>query len=107
MSKFFGFVEFRRDQVVRFRATAAEKELIEQMANDCSMSVSDFCRKQAMSRRFRSQLAATIINELVELNLELKSQRENLDGLPEYRLILAQVAEAIERIPADAQMEDF
>lgn len=107
MAKLFDFVEFKRDQVVRFRATAVEKEFIEQMANDCGMSVSDFCRKQAMSRRFRSQLAATIINELVQLNIELKSQRENLAGLPEYRLILAQVSEAIERIPADAQMEDF
>lgn len=107
MAKLIGFVEFRRDNVIRFRATDAEKKLISQMARDSGKTVSDYCRQQAMSRRYRSRLAATIINELVQINAELKQQRESIGNTEEYRLILAGVAEAIERIPADAQMEDF
>ena len=107
MAKPFQCVEFPRSHIVRFRTTPAEKELLEQMAGDCGMSLSDFCRQQAMSKRFRSRLAATIINELVQLNAELKQQRESIGNTEEYRLILAGIAEAIERIPADAQMEDF
>lgn len=81
-----------------------EKQLLEQMAGDCGMSLSDFCRQQAMSKRFRSRLAATIINELVQLNAELREQRHRMDAMPEeYGAILAGIAEAIERIPADAQ----
>lgn len=106
MAKLFGFVEFRRDNVIRFRATDAEKKLISQMARDSGKTVSDYCRQQAMSRRFRSpRLSATIIKELVRLNAELKQQRESIGNTEEYRLILAGVAEAIERIPADAQMD--
>lgn len=106
MAKLFAPVVFRRDHVVRFRVTDVEKEFIEQMAGDCGISLSDFCRQQAMSRRFRSRLAATIINELVQLNAELREQRNRMDA-EEYGAILAGIAEAIERIPADAQMEDF
>jgi hypothetical protein len=106
MAKPFQCVEFPRSHIVRFRTTPAEKELLEQMAGDCGMSLSNFCRQQAMSRRFRSRLAATIINELVQLNAELREQRNRIDA-EEYGAILAGIAEAIERIPADAQMEDF
>lgn len=108
MARPFRLADFPRNRLIRFRLREAELELIEQMASDCGMSVSNFCRQQALSRRFRSRLAATIINELQTLNAELREQRNRMDVTPEkYRAILAGIAEAIERIPADAQMEDF
>lgn len=107
MARLFAPVVFRRDVTLRFRVTTEEKECIELLARDYGLSVSDWVRRQSLAKRTRSTLAATIINELVQLNAELKQQRENIGDTEEYRLILAGVAEAIERIPADAQMEDF
>lgn len=103
MPKLFFPAEVRRDQTFRFRVTAAEKQLIEQLAHDCGMTASDYCRRQSLAKRTRSKLGAIITNELSQLNLELKRQRENMEHADNYGAILAEIAEAIERIP----MEDF
>lgn len=107
MPKLFFPVEVRRDQTLRFRVTDVEKKLIEQKAADCGMSLSKYMLKSALGKPVRSKISATIINELAQICAELKLQRESFGGTQEYRLILHGIAEAIERIPADAQMEDF
>lgn len=107
MPKLFSRAVVLRDRTFRFRVTDGEQKLIKQLAHDCGMNASDYCRRQALAKRTRSKLAATIINELSELNAELKHQQNKIGCEDIYESILFRIAEAIERIPADAQMEDF
>lgn len=106
MPKLFFPAEIRRDHTFRFRVTDAEKQLIERRARDSGISASDFCRRLALGKRTRSKVSALVLTELIHINAELKNQRESMEGMQEYRAILAGIADVIERIPVK-QMEDF
>ncbi len=105
MAKPFQRVAFPRTHLIRFRATDGELGLIRQMASDCGLSVSSFVRKQALSRRFRSRIAATLICRLTELTGEVRSLREHLRAdAPELKQMLNKIAAEVERISVDDDM---
>lgn len=103
MTKLFQNKEITKNTQIPIRATKAEKELIEQKAADCGMSLSEYMLKSALGKPVRSKVAATIINELRELAQQQKDlyQADRSESFAsEYNTILNVLVGAIERIAA-------
>lgn len=103
MAKLFQSKEITKDAQIPIRATKAEKELIEQKATDCGMSLSEYMLKSALGKPVRSKVAATIINELRELGQQQKDlYQANRDDTfaTRYNAILNALVGAIERVAA-------
>lgn len=96
----FEQVLIKRNHVIRARLTQAERILILQKASDCGMSASDYLRSCALGKAVRSKSHATIINQLIQLNAELKAcHKDGIDGASRLEVLLGEIAEAIENIP--------
>lgn len=103
MVKLFKSKEIVKDAQIPIRATKAEKELIEQKAADCGMSVSEYMLKSGLGKPVRSKIAATIINELRELAQQQKDLFQADRGeafATKYNAILNALVGAIERVAA-------
>jgi len=90
----------KRSALCRLRLTPAEKRLLKQRASDAGVSLSSFMLNAALSKPMRSAAAATIINELIILNDQLKAGAATADVVDALR----EVEKLIDRIPT--QLED-
>jgi uncharacterized protein (DUF1778 family) len=99
---FFARDTKKRTEWCRLRLTPAEKRLLLQRAEDAGVSLSSFMLNAALSRPMRSQVAATIINELIILNDQLKTGAGT--GTADVLHALEAVEKLIQRLPM--QLED-
>jgi uncharacterized protein (DUF1778 family) len=88
----------QRNARIDLRVTRAEKELLVQRAADAGISTSDFLVKAALSRPVRSKTAATVINELIKLNLHIRANGVH-GNADEIERVLGKIAETVEKVP--------
>jgi uncharacterized protein (DUF1778 family) len=103
LDKPFKRKEVTKSEQIPLKATPDERKLIDQRAEDCGLSRSEFLLRCALGRPVRSKIAATIINELRDLAQQQKELYQASGGHAfeaEYRAIMNALVEAISRVAA-------
>lgn len=82
------------------RVTEAEKKQIENRAEDCGLTVSDYLVRSALGRQTRTKHDVHVINELRAINDTLREIYHGATGRKpeELRTVLESTVRAIDRI---------
>lgn len=88
-----------KSDFIKFRVRPEQKELLEQKAADAGMTLTDYLITAGMNRPMRSRIAATIINDMRVLSLEVKRlasgqgahDQEYLDALQAIKTAMLKV----------------